>query len=440
MEEEIDIKELLLALWRRKIIIIIVTCLFFVIGVCLYGRTIIKKTDSKIVANEEELKENVDNCYVETDFMLSRGTNKELDGVTSTYKLTIDAGVITNLNRFATSTSFLQNALNQLSLVPKIDINDIKDNIIVFRNETSDIITLVVVNEDEEVAAKISNAILIELTNKISKLYGIEELIIIDGPKRLEQEEIEELEDRTKNNNLHEEDEKEKTDSETKPSGSKKKVVLVTAAGFVLACGVIIVIELLDDSVRNEKQLESVTHIKTLVRVPNTNSDVSDKIEILRVSLESYHTILVTSPEKQDGKSFVAKNLAKSFAKLGKKTLLIDAKALLNDNIEEISESSDKNLSILVSSKDNRSATVLSELDIENRVNRLKEIYEIVIIDSESALEDGNTLAVAKTIKDVIIVTSERKTKVENVVRTKKYIENINGNIIGNVLNKSIEK
>ena len=235
MEDEIDIKELLLALWRKKVIIIVVTCLFFVIGICLYGRTITKKTNNKKATSESINKSG--NSYVETDFIFSRGVNKELDGVTSTYKLTIDAGVIANLNKFATSTAFLQGVIDQLPSAQKLDVNDIKENIMVLGNGTGDIMMLVVINEDEEVAAKISNAILIELTNKINKLYKIEELIVIDGPKKLNEEEIVKL-----NETLDELNSKETEGAEIQNASSgmsKKKVVLITAAGFVLACGVI---------------------------------------------------------------------------------------------------------------------------------------------------------------------------------------------------------
>ena len=428
MEDEIDIKELLLALWRKKVIIIVVTCLFFVIGICLYGRTITKKTNNKKATSESINKSG--NSYVETDFIFSRGVNKELDGVTSTYKLTIDAGVIANLNKFATSTAFLQGVIDQLPSAQKLDVNDIKENIMVLGNGTGDIMMLVVINEDEEVAAKISNAILIELTNKINKLYKIEELIVIDGPKKLNEEEIVKLNSK----------ETEGAEIQNASSGmSKKKVVLITAAGFVLACGVIIVIEILDGSVRNEKQLEDSTCIKTLVRLPNKNDNVVDRTELLRINVDTYQTILVTSPERQDGKSFVAMNLAKAFASLGRKTLLIDTKSILNENIEEIKESDNKNLSILLSDKNSGDLAVLSDSDIENKINKLKENYDNIIIDSGNILEDANTLAIAKVVKNVIIVTAERKTKLENVVRTKKYIENIDGNLLGNVLNKAVE-
>ena len=171
----------------------------------------------------------------------------------------------------------------------------------------------------------------------------------------------------------------------------------------------------------------------------NKNDNVVDRTELLRINVDTYQTILVTSPERQDGKSFVAMNLAKAFASLGRKTLLIDTKSILNENIEEIKESDNKNLSILLSDKNSGDLAVLSDSDIENKINKLKENYDNIIIDSGNILEDANTLAIAKVVKNVIIVTAERKTKLENVVRTKKYIENIDGNLLGNVLNKSVE-
>ena len=402
MEEEIDIKELIIALWRKKVVILIVTCIFFILGFILYGRNNAESpNESKIIANSGEIK---NNCF-ETDFMLSRGTAKELDGVTTTYKLTIDAGVITNLNKFATSKNFLESILSDMNLTNSIKVEELQDHIVILGNGTSDIITLLVTYGNEDEAAEISNRILLEVTNKVNKLYKIDELVVIDGPKKLDKEEFDELEKTLNSDETIVEQGKETNQDDTANKPSKKKVVLITMIGFVLACGTVIIIELFNSSVRNQEQLENVTGLRTLVRIPKNIAKANEKIDLLRVSLTDYKTIIITSAEKSDGKSFVASNLVKSYEAIGKKAVLL--------NIEEFNE---------------------------KKLKELSNQYDAIMIDAKDVLDSASTLNAIQLVKNTILVCSERKTKLENVMRAKNSIESVGGNLVGTVLNNSIQK
>ena len=203
-EEELDIKELFFSLWRKKWIIIGITFIFIVMGLIIYG---IKDIDNKVIkksankstsqnANEENL------CYVETNFMLPRGNATSLENldIKTTYKLTIDAGVITNLNKFATSKTLLSNILNEIEM-QETDVDDLISNITIFGNGNSDIITMVVGFQNEEKAIDISNKILNELRNKISKVYEIDEIVIIDGPSVLNKKDIDVLKQKLSSSN-----------------------------------------------------------------------------------------------------------------------------------------------------------------------------------------------------------------------------------------------
>ena len=230
MEEEIDIKDLFLAIWIKKWIILGVTFIFLIFGLIMYARglknntTVLKRTVSKS-------SENLNLCYVETNFMLSRGKSVKLeeDYVQSTYKLNIDAGVITNLNQFATSKQFLETVLKSLGYGEEIDIDDVKSNIIIFGNGNSDVITLIVGFENEGSAIDISQKILDELRDKIDKLYEIEEIITIDGPEVLNKKEIKALEEKIVNpDSIVEKDDNKNENSKA----SKKKVILIAGVRF----------------------------------------------------------------------------------------------------------------------------------------------------------------------------------------------------------------
>ena len=457
MEEEIDIKDLMLAIWRKKWIILSVTIIFFVIGLIYYIKN--NETEDKLFGSENTELSNIN--YVETDFVFASPNQNENMINQYTYKVTIDSSVISNLNAFATSKSFLKSVLQELDVDEKIDIKDVQAGINIFGSENSDIMTLVVALEDKDVAQKISNKILNELTNKINKVYKIEEIITVNGPTLLDKEGIEEVKDEIKKSiNIDENNKTSNKEGET--SGSlKKKVILITIVGFVLACGVVVMEELFDSTVKDEEILEKATNSKTLAKIPKNSNDIDNKFNILRVNVNECKTILVTSPEKMDGKSFVANNLAKAFARLGKKVVLVDLEKNSSELIKKfdgrglvdylrskenfvekyIVETTEKNLSVLLSGKDLTNQTELLDSDkMKETLEILGRLYDVIIIDSSNVLESANTLTIAKKIKYTILVVSERKTSLKNVIKAKNNIEDIGGIIIGNVFCSSIKK
>lgn len=448
MEEEIDIKDLLIALWRKKWIIILVTGIFFVLGFILYGRnTTTQETEEVEVEQDVIYTKELDKDYIETDFFLSRGINKELDGTVASYRLAMDESVVANLDQFATSQNFLKKLLEELNLSSDIEeVENLQKSILVRRSRNSDIVRLIISceKEDTEATMYFSNRILEEIKEKIGILYNISEVIVVDGPRTLNEENIDllmetlnaESQKNTKTEVVTNSNTIEKT-----PTSPKKKMILVTAVGFVLACGCIVVVELLNNSVKNSRQLEAATNLKTLVRIPKTDLDISNQLEVLRVSMNHPKSVLVTSPEERDGKSFIALNLAKTYARIGKKTILIHAERLLKEEIEKIDEEENiKNLTTLLSYEDAPSLLQLDDSQIKERIEKLEKTYDMVIIDSKNVLESANTLRLSKFVEATILVSSERKTKLENCARAKNIIEDMGGKIVGNVFNNSIEK
>lgn len=434
MEDEIDIKDLFLVLWRKKVIIIIVTIICILLSVFLYSGN--KNVKNRIFNIDSKAEDEIVSSFIQTNFIFARGTNKELDGIKSTYKLNVDDGVITNLNEFATSTLFLNKILEKNDFSNVISAEDLKNNINIVKNGSSDIITLIVsirkINKED--ALDISNKILDEITNKINILYEINEIIVIDGPKEVDVIENEsEISEANSKNDLQIINEQNLS--------LKKKIVLFAIIGFVLSSGVLIIIELFSNSVKSQIQLESVTKQRTLVKIPKSKLDMIDLFKLVRVYLNDENIILVTSPEKKDGKSYVSSNLARAFANSGKKTLLINTDYLISEKIEKnIKESEISNLSSLLKYDNSNSVDSITEEKLIEKIKELEKAFDVIIIDSSNILESANTLTIAKIVKNTIIVCSERKTKLQNIVMAKNNIEEVGGIILGNVLNNSTEK
>ncbi|MBR2290660.1 MAG: hypothetical protein IJ867_08890 [Clostridia bacterium] len=389
MEDEIDIKELLTALWRKKIVIIVVTCIFFILGMVLYGGL----SKSNPVAKNEDKKNN----YYKTEFILARGKSKELDGEIVTYKLSIDSGVLINLTKFATAQNFLEKVISEMNLSDTIEADELREKISFSCGEKSDVIMLAIAYDDE-VAIPISEEILSEIKDKIMKLYEIDGMTIIDGPRKATQDDIE--------NEIAIETEGEEVVEEiTEKAPSKKKVVLITGIGFVLCCGVIIVMELFNDSIKNERELEKATNARVLTNIFREDKNITEKINLLRVALKEQKVILVTSPNVGAGATYVASRLVKSYEEMGQKAILVEANDLTENKIKELENSND-----------------------------------IVIVDSENILDSAKTLFAVRYIKNTVLVSEERKTNIEEVIKAKANVEGVGGKLLGNVLNKSNKK
>ena len=194
--------------------------------------------------------------------------------------------------------------------------------------------------------------------------------------------------------------------------------------------------------------------------------NLKTNIQFLNVNNKEEKTILVTSPYKQEGKSYVTANLAIAYSEIGKKVLIIDGdlkngrqaeifnipnvlgfsnllSGLDNDGLEMdtsvnkfIKDTSIKNISLITSGiVPPNSAELLSSKKFPDIIKELSSIYDIILIDGSSIMLYEDSLILSRRVGSTIIV-SDGNTKKEELIQTKKDIQNIGGRIIGVVSNK----
>lgn len=213
---------------------------------------------------------------------------------------------------------------------------------------------------------------------------------------------------------------------------------------------------------------------KELIVHKNPKSPNSEIFRTLRTNIQFMNTnkklktLLVTSTFPGEGKSWVASNLAVTFAQAGKKVILIDADMRKGRQYRIFDIAPKPGLSNYLSETeidDNGNATrnageYVQETGVDNLyvisagnvppnpsellvspqmlklLEDLKEICDLVIIDGTPCELVADSIILSRIVDSCIIVTAHKVTKKDALERVIKNIRNVGGKLAGVVINK----
>ena len=265
-----------------------------------------------------------------------------------------------------------------------------------------------------------------------------------------------------------------------KPDSPKPmlNMLLALLGGFVLSGLFVAGREILDDVVRSPTDVEDKLGLPLLGMVPNAeNDDISEDLEDPKsAASEAYQslvtnlryssadgipkTILVTSSQQGEGKSTTSLQLAREFARLNRRTILIDADlrrptlhrqlpggqtvegltALLagEKTIDQAAvPSGTPNLDYITALPiPPAPSALIATADIAGLVETLAKTYDHIIVDAPPVLGLSDAPTFAAIIHSTILVIDASKGRAGGVKSAMRRLELVNATIIGAVLTK----
>ena len=210
---------------------------------------------------------------------------------------------------------------------------------------------------------------------------------------------------------------------------------------------------------------------KELVTHLDPKSPVSETFRTLRTNIQFMNSnrrlrsLLVTSTMPSEGKSWVASNLAVTFAQAGKRVALIDAdmrKGRLYSifgveprpglsnylsgyyenqeavNIDKYLKQTDVNNLYIIPAGNipPNPSELLVRRQMRNLLEQLKNQVDLIIIDGTPSKLVTDSVILSRIVDSTIIVSAHNQTRKDDLERVIKDIKNVGGNIAGVVYNK----
>lgn len=394
MNEEIYLKDVVKACYKRKIQLIAVLIMFLILGM-LYT-FYIKKTLYK----------------VETQILIDKSD--------------------TYIDQVVSNDELCQNKINA-----KFD-------------KSSKVITATVEMENSEKAFNIINQYIENVQGKLQEIYDLKTFKVIENPE---------------------------IPSEASNINHKRDIFIALCIGIII--DIIYIMSIFSFSgLTNIYDIEEKLKIKALgiIDLDNKkrkkdyiikNEKIQKQLKRIKANLvlnkkTNTKTILLTGTKNGDGVSYIINNLAIQFANLYSKVLIVDAnfknrfmtnvtktiqnkglaELLSTNNVDEVDEliheTKNERIFILPAGEINVIEDEFDKENITNVMEKLKLKYDIILIDSENINENIFPMYLSNITDSTIIVATYGKVRQENLLKTKKEIENVGGKISGIILNKVI--
>lgn len=373
--------------------------------------------------------------------------------------ITLNQNLLSTYTKIAKSDKVLEQVIQNLNL--NISVENLYKFVSVEAINNTEVFKISVINTNSSLAADITNELLNVFSNEVQLLYNMNNVYIMDL-----------------------------AEPSTVPCNINhiKDITIFGIIGLAISFLLVTIVYLLDTTIKCEQDIEQYANIPVLSTIPinkkkhskNYNelivnvqpkSPIAESFKTFRTNImfslqnKNLSTILVTSSTMGEGKTFISSNLAVTFAGSGKKVILIDAdmrKGRLNkmfnvsnkiglsnllsnlgingskENINEYIQKTDiSNLHLMTCGNvPPNPSELLSSANMKKLLEALHSQYDIIICDGTPCMLVSDSIILSKLVDTTVIVTANKVTKLDNLLKIKKSIEIVGGKISGAIINK----
>lgn len=232
--EEIDLKELFVIFWNRRLEILLITLVAMVLGVG-YSYFLVKPVY------------NASTTLVLAQASSSTGSKE--DGAITQMDLSLNSKLVSTYSELIKSKSVLRQVVDSFN---NRDLTEegIKKSVSVQAVNDTEVIKITVKNSEPNLAAQIANKISEVFSEKVVEIYNISNVYVLD-----------------------------RAEPEEEPSNINhiKDIVIFAFIGVVISVGFVLVLNMLDTTIKTEQDIENISGLLVLSSIPDYDVEQKKK-------------------------------------------------------------------------------------------------------------------------------------------------------------------
>lgn len=218
--EEIDLKDLFIMFWNKKIQIVLIILIFAIIGV-IYTMGFVTP------------------IYSSYTTVLLVGSNSNEENKITTTDITLNSKLVSTYSILIKSSDVVNRVISNLGI--NMSAEDLKNSISVTSEEDTEVLRITVRNQNPAYAAKIANEIATVFSDKVAEIYNINNVYIVDKA----------VESSVPSNINH-----------------KRDVLIFMAIGIAVSVAYVIIANMLDTTVKTVEDVEKNFKIPVIATIP----------------------------------------------------------------------------------------------------------------------------------------------------------------------------
>ncbi len=221
--EELDLKELFRIFWNKKVEILLIILIFMVIGAIYtigFVKPIYSSSTTLVLASSGNTNSANTNSITATD-------------------VTLNSKLVSTYSELVKSKNILRQVISNLKI--NVDEGTLRGNVSVKSVKDTELIEIIVNNENPMHAAQIANEIAKVFTEKVKEIYNINNIQVVD-----------EAEKATAPSNIN----------------HSKDIVIFAFIGLVVAVAYVLIANMLDTTIKTAEDVEKGFQIPVIASIP----------------------------------------------------------------------------------------------------------------------------------------------------------------------------